>query len=130
MTRTRLDTAAVTLGAGAIIAALLKFVPLRSDTLGAEGPVRYSTPAAVSVTIMIVLLVLGALAVAGGLVGASNGRWLAVLAGLGLGVVALLILVQNIAGAQWLDGSRPSMALLGGLGIALLAVGLAPRGER
>jgi hypothetical protein len=129
MTRARLDVASVALGAGAIVAGLLKFVPIRSDALGEGGPVRYSTPASVSTTVLVILLVAGALAVIGGLLGGSNGRWLAVLAGAGLGAVAVLVLVQNIAEAEWLDGSRSAMALLGGLGIGLLAVGLTPRPE-
>jgi hypothetical protein len=129
MTRSRFDTAAVALGAGAIVAALLRFVPLRSDTLGADTPVRYSTPAFLSVPMMVLLLVLGGVAVAGGLLGKPVGRWLAVLAGLGLAAVAALLLVQNIAEVQWLNGSRSAMALLGGLGLGLLAVGLTPRNE-
>lgn len=130
MTRRRLDLAAVALGAGTIAAGLLTFVPLRSDTLGDEGPVRYSTPAALSTTMTVILLVLGAVAVAGGLHGAKVGRGLAVLAGLGLAAVAVLVFVQNVVGAQWLDGSRSAMALLAGLGLGLLAVGLTPREER
>ena len=130
MTRSQFDTAAVALGAGAIVAALLRFVPLRSDTLGTDTPVRYSTPAFLSVPMMVILLVLGGIAVAGGLFGRAMGRWLAVLAGLGLVAVAALLLVQNIAGEQWLNGSRSAMALLGGLGLGLLAVGLTPRTER
>ncbi|MGH3466205.1 MAG: Rv1678 family membrane protein [Thermocrispum sp.] len=129
MTRSRLDVAAVALGAGAIAAALLRFVPFRSDTLGAGAPVRYSTPASVSTTVMVILLALGVVAVAGGLLGTSIGRWLVALAGLGLAAVAVLVLVQNVAGEQWLDGSRSAMALLGGLGLGLLAVGLAPQRE-
>lgn len=130
MTRRRLDLAAVALGAGTITAGLLTFVPFRSDTLGDEGPVRYSTPAALSTTMTVILLVLGAVAVAGGLLGAKVGRGLAVLAGLGLAAVAVLVFVQNVVGAQWLDGSRSAMALLAGLGLGLLAVGLTPREER
>lgn len=127
---TRFDTAAVALGAGAIAAALARFVPLRSDTLGTDTPVRYSTPAYLSVPMMVILLVLGGVAVAGGLLGRAVGRWLAVVAGLGLAAVAVLLLVQNITGAQWLNGSRSAMALLGGLGLGLLAVGLTPRSEQ
>lgn len=130
MTRSRFDTAAIALGAGAIVAALLRFVPLRSDTLGADTPVQYSPPAFLSVPMMVILLILGGIAVAGGLLGKATGRWLAVLAGLGLAAVAVLLLVQNIAGAQWLDGSRSAMALLGGLGLGLLAVGLTSRSEQ
>lgn len=130
MTRSRFDTAAIVLGAGAIVAALLRFVPLRSDTLGDDTPVRYSTPAFLSVPMMVLLLVLGGVAVAGGLLGKAMGRLLAVLAGLGLAAVAALLLVQNIAEVQWLNGSRSAMALLGGLGLGLLAVGLTPRDER
>lgn len=129
MTRSRFDAAAVALGAGAIVAALLRFVPLRSDTLGADTPVRYSTPAYVSVPIMVVLLVLGGVAVAGGLLARTIGRLLALLAGSSLVAVAALLLVQDVTGAQWLNGSRSAMALLGGLGLGLLAVSLAPRGE-
>ncbi|MGH3434776.1 MAG: Rv1678 family membrane protein, partial [Thermocrispum sp.] len=89
----------------------------------------YSTPASVSTTVMVILLALGVVAVAGGLLGTSIGRWLVALAGLGLAAVAVLVLVQNVAGEQWLDGSRSAMALLGGLGLGLLAVGLAPQRE-
>jgi hypothetical protein len=130
MTRSRFDTAAVALGVGAIAAALLRFVPLRSDTLGADTPVRYSTPAFLSVPMMVILLVLGGIAVAGGLLGKATGRLLAVLAGVGLAAVAALLLVQNIADVQWLNGSRSAMALLGGLGLGLLTVGLTPRNEQ
>ncbi|MPZ85720.1 MAG: hypothetical protein GEV28_37220 [Actinophytocola sp.] len=103
---------------------------MRSDTLGADAPVSYSTPAFLSVPMMVILLVLGGVAVAGGLLGKAMGRLLAVLAGLGLAAVAVLLLVQNIAEVQWLNGSRSAMALLGGLGLGLLAVGLTPRDER
>ena len=130
MTRSRFDVAAIALGVGAMAAGLLRFVPLRSDTLGDETPVRYSTPAFLSVSMMVVLLVLGGVAVAGGLLGKAMGRLLAVLAGLGLTAVAALLLVQNITGEQWLSGSRSAIALLGGLGLGLLAVGLTPRNEQ
>lgn len=130
MTRSRFDTAAIALGVGAIVAALLRFVPLRSDTLGADTPVRYSTPAFLSVPMMLILLVLGGVAVVGGLLGKAVGRLLAVLAGLGLAAVAVLLFVQNIADVRWLDGSRSAMALLGGLGLGVLAVGLTPRNEQ
>jgi hypothetical protein len=129
MTRSRFDVAAIALGAGTIVAGLLRFVPLRSDTLGTDTPVRYSTPAYLSVPMMVILLVLGAVAVAGGLLAQAVGRLLAVLAGLGLVAVAALLLLQNIAEFQWLNGSRSAMALFGGLGIGVLVVGLAPRGE-
>ena len=130
MRRSRFDTAAVALGAGAIVAALLRFVPLRSDTLGADKPVSYSTPAFLSVPMMVILLILGVVAVAGGLLGKAVGRLLAVLAGLGLAGVAAVLLAQNIVGESWLNGSRSAMALLGGLGLGLLAVGLTPRNEQ
>jgi hypothetical protein len=130
MTRSRFDAAAIALGAGAVVAALLRFVPLRSDTLGTETPVRYSTPAFLSVPMMVILLVLGGVAVAGGLLGRALGRLLAVLAGLCLAAVAALLLVQNIAETQWLNGSRSAMTLLAGLGLGLLAVGLTPRSEQ
>lgn len=79
---------------------------------------------------MVILLVLGGIAVAGGLLGKAMSRLLAVLAGLSLTAVAALLLVQNITGEQWLSGSRSAMALLGGLGLGLLAVGLTPRSDQ
>lgn len=129
MSRSRFDTAGIALGVGAIVAALLRFVPLRSDTLDADTPDRYSTPAFLSVPMMLLLLGLGAVAVAGGLLGASTGRLLAILAGVGLAGVAALLLLQNITEAHWLNGSRSAMALFGGFGLGLLAVGLTPRGD-
>lgn len=131
MTRDRLDTAALVLGVAAVATVLIGFLDIRSDTIvNAAGPVPYSSPAMLTTPVVIILIVFGVLAVVGGLLGRSMGRRLAVLAGFGLGATAVLLLAQNIAGSGWLEGSRPSMALLGGLAAGLLAVGLTPRQGR
>lgn len=127
MNRHRLDRAAIGLGATAIVSALLVFVRFRSDTAGASGPPHSSTPASLATVPVIVLLVLGALALAAGFAGGRLGRALTVLAGAGLAAVAVLLLVQTAVGAKLIDGNTSTMALLGGLGLGLLAVGLTPR---
>lgn len=127
MNRDRLDRAAIGLGSAAIISALLVFVRFRSDTAGASGPPRSSTPASLTTVPVIVLLVLGALAVAAGIAGGRLGRVLTMLAGAGLAAVAVVLLVQTAIGEKLIGGNTSSMALIGGLGLGLLAVGLTPR---
>lgn len=127
MNRNRLDRAAIGLGAAAIVSALLVFVRFRSDTTGASSPSHSSTPASLSTVPVIVLLALGALAVAAGFAGGMLGRALTMLAGAGLAAVAVLLLVETAIGENLIGGNTSTMALLGGLGLGLLAVGLAPR---
>lgn len=127
MNRDRLERASIGLGAGAIVSALLVFVRFRSDTAGASGSPRSSIPAFLTTVPVIVLLVLGALAVAAGLAGGRLVRALTALAGAGLTAVAVVLLVQVAIGETLIDGNTSTMALLGGLGLGLLAVGLTPR---
>lgn len=127
MNRDRLDRAAIGLGAAAIVSALLVFVRFRSDTAGAAGSPRSSIPAFLTTVPVIVLLVLGALAVAAGVLSGRLGRALTTLAGAGLAAVAVVLLVQAAIGEDLIGGNTSTMALLGGLGLGLLAVGLTPR---
>lgn len=125
----RLDKATIVIGVGTIVAALLGFVKIRSNTRGEGGPAAQSAIAGLTTTPIVLLLVLGALAAFGGLLGGRPGRLLAALAGLGLLGVAGLQLLQDLFGFSLLTIGRGPMALAGGLGLGLLAIGLTPRDE-
>lgn len=78
---------------------------------------------------VVVLLVLGVVAVLGGVL----RRHLLVLAagaGLVLAAVAQLALLLFDRNSDWLGGTASTMSLLGGLGLGLLAVGLTNRFTR
>lgn len=108
----RLDHAAVALGAGAVVAgayaALALPATLNFIRSGMGG--------------VLVLLIAGALAL---LAGWRHLRALVLVAGAVL-VAAAIIQVATLAGGAFFGGDASLMAVCGGLGIGLLAVG-APR---
>ncbi|MDQ3480960.1 MAG: hypothetical protein M3423_06480 [Actinomycetota bacterium] len=73
---------------------------------------------------LVVLVVFGACAVIGGVLAK---RALVVFAGAGYAVAAILQLLQFGRSTNWLDGTGSTLALMLGLAIGLLVVGLAPR---
>lgn len=118
MSRYALDKAAIVLGVAAVVSALFRLVR------GEGEPVRLVL---VTNTHLAVLLVLGALAVAGGILGGWPGRALAVVAGAGFGAAAVIQLLGSAGGPKLLGGGLTTMALFGGFAIGLLAVALTPR---
>jgi hypothetical protein len=76
---------------------------------------------------VIVLLVLGVVAVLGGL---THRHVLVAAAGAGLVVAALLQLAQLGRDANMLGGNGSTVSLLGGLGLGLLVVALPNRSTR
>jgi len=111
MTANRFDRAAIVLGAGAMASAVLVF-----PTGDPWGLARVR-----GATVALVLLV-GALAIVAGWRG-----WRALMLADGAVFVAAAALQLAQAGrdTNWLDGNGSTVALLAGLGIGLLAVGLA-----
>ena len=75
---------------------------------------------------LVVLLVLGALALAGGWLSRPP---LVLAAGAGFGLAALLQLLQLGRATNWLDGSGSTFSLLLALAVGLLVVGIAARAE-
>lgn len=112
MTRTANDRAAIALGLGAAVSGLLGWLSRTAPPID-FAPVRTVT--------FLVLLTLGLLGAAGGLLGS---RTLVLLSGAGLISAAVLQLLQIGRPANWLNGNGSTMALLGGFGLGLLAVGL------
>jgi len=109
------DRAAVVLGAGALVGALFAL------TTGGPEPVNLIHVRRVG---LLVLIVLGALAVVGGLL---RRVLLVIAAGTGLVLAAVLQLLQVGRSPNWLGGDGSTLALMGGLGLGLLAVGLTNR---
>lgn len=112
MTRPAIDRAAVVLGLGAVVSGVLGWLTKATPPLD-FAPVRTVT--------LLVLVVLGLLAAAGGLL---RRRALVLIPGAVLIGAAVLQLLQIGRSANWLDGNGSTMALLGGFGLGLLAVGL------
>jgi hypothetical protein len=110
--RSRLDRVAVTLGAVSVLSA--GFVVVRGD-------VQFVRLRGWGVA---VALVLGVLAVAAGW---TARRVLAAAAGAGFLVAAGLQVVLWAGGVNRLDGDGSTVSLWLGLGVGLLAAGLAPR---
>lgn len=73
---------------------------------------------------LFVLPALGAFAVIGAVMGK---RLIVLLAGMAFGLAALLQVAQFGRTTNWLDGGGSTFALILGLGIGLLVVGLVPR---
>jgi hypothetical protein len=115
MMANRLDRAAFLLGAGALASAVFAISP------GSQGQADFVQVADAG---LVVLLVLGVLAMLGGLIGQ---RLIVIVAGAGFVAAAVLALVQWAGGANWLAADGSTVALFGGWGIGLLAVGLVSR---
>lgn len=115
MTGRRLDRAALTLGIAAMLSSLFAL------TTGAAAPFDLVEVGGIGV---VVLLVLGLLAVLGGV---GDRVVLVIVAGVSLVVAALLQLAQLGRHANWLGGNASTLSLMGGLGLGLLAIGLTNR---
>ncbi|GAA1467282.1 hypothetical protein [Microbacterium thalassium] len=108
----RLDHAALALGAGAVVAA-------GYAALALPGTLNFIRS---GMTGVLVLLIGGVLAM---LAAWRHLRFLVIVAG-ALLVVAAVVQVATLAGGAFFGGDASLMAVCGGLGIGLLAVG-APR---
>lgn len=113
-----LDRAAIVLGVAALLSSLFAL------TTGGPGPVDLVHLGGAGV---VVLLVLGALAVLGGVL---RRHVLVLLAGAGLILAAVLQLALLGRNANFLGGNASTMSLMGGLGLGLLAIGLTNRFTR
>jgi len=111
MTGNRFDRAAIVLGAGAMVSAVLAFT---TGDPWALARIRGATVALV--------LVLGAVAIVAGWRGS---RALMLTTGAAVLAAAVLQLIQAGRATNWLSGNGSTVALLLGLGIGLLAVGAA-----
>lgn len=110
----RSDRAALVIGVVSVVAGLRHFVRLR------EAVNLVTVPAAA----VIVFAALGLLAIAAAVM---RLRPLVIAAGAGYLVAALAWLVITPGSPNWLGADGSTFALLSGLGIGLLALGLAPR---
>lgn len=113
MTRHPLDQAATALGVAGVVSLVFSLTTSSNNnfvTVQGAG--------------LIVFPVLGACALLGGVTGR---RILVQVAGAAYVAAAILQLVQFGRSTNWIDGSGSTFALLLGLGIGLLVVGLAPR---
>lgn len=115
MTRTRIDTPVLVLGGAALVASVFTF------SSGGPAPVEFLHIRGAGLAL---LLIFGVAAVVAGIL---RIRLLAIGAGAGLVAAALLQLVQADQSVNWLSGDASTVALMGGLGIGLLAVTLTPR---
>ena len=115
MTAPPFDRAAVVLGAAALVSTVFAL------TAGGPQPVDLIHVRRVGV---VVLIVLGALAVLGGML---RRVLLVIAAGTGLVLAAVLQLLQVGRASNWLGGDGSTLSLMGGLGLGLLAVGLTNR---
>ncbi|MPZ81050.1 MAG: hypothetical protein GEV28_11905 [Actinophytocola sp.] len=110
-----LDRAAFVLGLGALVSSVFAIGP---------GSQRKADFVQVADAGLVVLLVLGAIAALGGLMGQ---RLIVAVAGVGFVVAAVIGLVQWGQATNWLAADGSTVSLLGGFGLGLLAVGLTPR---
>lgn len=115
MTGNRFDLPVLTLGGAALVSSVFTF------SSGGPAPVEFIHIRGAGLAL---LLIFGAAAVAAGFL---RLRLLAIIAGAGLVLAALLQLVQADQSVNWLSGDASTVALMGGLGIGLLAVTLTPR---
>ncbi len=115
MSRRPPDMPVVALGGAALVSSLFTF------SSGGPAPVEFVHIRGLG---LLLLLLFGAAAVAAGTL---RLRWLAISSGAGLTAAALLQLLQADQRINWLSGDASTVALLGGLGIGLLAVSLTPR---
>ncbi|MET3721932.1 MULTISPECIES: hypothetical protein [unclassified Arthrobacter] len=115
MTGHRFDRATVVLGAAALLGSLFAFStggPAPLDLIDVRGAG------------LIVIVALGVIAVLGGVLGL---RVLVIVAGAGFVAAAMIQLLQAGQAVNWLGGNGSTLALMGGLGFGLLAVGLTRR---
>jgi hypothetical protein len=112
--RTSLDRAAVAIGIASIVSVVFTFI---------NGDLEFVR---VHRGAVLVALVLGLVA---GAAGWLANRWLAVAAGAGflLAALVLLMLLGVNGNGGFLDGSASTFALWLGLGVGLVVVGLTPR---
>lgn len=75
-------------------------------------------------TAVVIAVVLG---VAAGAAGVLRLRFLAVAAGVAFLAAAVVVPVEQSLGEKWIEGTGSTFALWLGLGVGLLAAGLAPR---
>lgn len=118
MTRYAPDKAAAALGAGALLSSLFALSPgshLSYDFIQVRGAG------------LVLILVVGVVAVAGGLLAM---RALALAAGAACLGAAIVQLVQLGGSTNWLQGNGSTFAVLLGFGAGLLVVGLVPRRAR
>lgn len=113
----RLDRATLVLGVVALLSSLSAF------TASGFGPYQINF-VKVRAAVIAVLLLTGACAVVGAVLGR---RVLALIASAGLLLAAAVQLLQARQPTNWLGGDASTVALLGGLGMGLLAVALADR---
>ncbi len=115
----RLDRATLVLGVVALLSSLSAF------TASGFGPYQFDF-VKVRAAVIAVLLLTGACAVVGAVLGR---RVLALIASAGLLLAAAVQLLQARQPTNWLGGDASTVALMGGLGMGLLAVALADRQE-
>lgn len=115
MTRRPVDAPLLALGGAALVSSLFTF------TSGGPAQLEFIHIRGAG---LILLLIFGAAAAAAGYL---HLRTLAIASGAGLVAAALLQLLQADQSVNWLDGDGSTVALMGGLGIGLLAVTLTPR---
>jgi hypothetical protein len=113
MMANRYDRAALALGFGALASSLFALEP------GSGGKADFVEIRGAG---LVVILLLGACAVVGGVVG---NRVLVIISGAGFAVAAAIQLVQFGRPTNWLAGDGSTFALLLGLAVGLVAVGTA-----
>ncbi len=113
-----IDRAALVLGLAAMASSLFAL------STGGPAPIDIMHIGSVGV---VVVLTMGLIALVGG---ALRRPALAAVAGAGLVAAALLQLAQTGEGANLLGGNASTVSLMGGLGIALIAVGLTGHAQR
>ena len=116
MTSNPFDRAALTLGAVGVVSPVFA---LSTSSNNNFVLVRDAS--------LVVLVILGACAVIGG---ATALRPLVLVAGAGYAVATVLQLVQFGRSTNWLNGNGSTFALLLGLAVGLLVVGLSSREHR
>ncbi len=112
MSGRRFDRAAVVLGVAALLGSLFAF------STGGPAPVDLIHVRGAG---LIVIVALGVVAVAGGVL---RRRVLVIVAGAGFVAAAVIQLLQTGRAVNWLGGDGSTLALMGGLGLGLLAVAL------
>ncbi|WP_426996992.1 Rv1678 family membrane protein [Pseudarthrobacter sp. N5] len=114
MSGRRFDRPVLVLGVAALLGSLFAFStggPAPADLIHVRGAG------------LIVIVALGVLAVLGGVL---RRRVLVIVAGAAFVAAAVIQLLQAGQAVNWLGGDGSTLALMGGLGLGLLAVGLTP----
>ncbi|WP_427136334.1 Rv1678 family membrane protein [Pseudarthrobacter sp. S9] len=115
MTGRHIDLPVLALGGAALLSSVFTF------SSGGPAQVEFVH---IRGTGLVLLLICGVAAVIAGIL---RLRWLAIASGAALLAGALVQLLQADQSINWLAGDGSTVALLGGLGIGLLAVTLTPR---